>query len=183
MTSFDQLKSPVRPKGKGGAFLIAAATGIDDPLASEAGRALMKLFYDRTGEGRLATRRDFSPADLKPYLTNITIMDVLYNDAGLVCDGIVRVMGSDLEAYYGHLTGRHISEHPTDTGERFVASAQAAVDAKGPSVGHSTQSVPDRERFSVKTCWIPIADNKGEITQILGHIQLFDKAGRPLPAL
>lgn len=181
MTSFDQDKGPVRPEGKGGAFTVAPVTGLDDPLASDAGRALMRFFHERTGGKRLLKRSDFSPTDIKEYLTNIVIMDMVYGEDGLVCDGRIRVMGTNVATYYGEYTGRLISEHPTDTGERFVMGALAAVASKGPVIGRADQSSPDKSRLSVKTCWIPIINDDGEITQILGHIQLFRLSGEPVP--
>jgi len=181
MSSFDDNINPVRPKGVGGEFNVAAATSIDDPNASDAGRALMRFFHGRTGGTRLPKRSDFSPADIKAYLTNIIIMDVVYGEDGLVSDGIIRLMGGNVATYYGEFTGRPVSEHPSDSCERFVRGARAAVACQGPVVGHANQSVPDKARYSVKTCWVPIVDDAGKITQMLGHIQLFRLSGEAVP--
>jgi len=183
MTSFDQDDIPVRPTGVGGEFVVAPATSVDDPKASEAARALMRFFRECTGGTRLLRRTDFSPVDIKAYLTNILILDVIYGDDGLVSDGVIRLMGSNVATYYGEFTGRLVNEHPSDSGARFVLSARTAVDCRGPVVGHAAQSVPDKSRYSVKTCWVPIADDSGEIGQMLGHIQLFRLSGEAVPSV
>jgi len=184
MTLYEHKKQDAWSPGRAVDFTVVQASGADDPRASDAGRALMNFVHERTGGGaRLLKRSDFSPMDIKPYLTNIMILDMICDDKGAVLDGVIRLMGSNVAAYYGEFTGKLISEHASEAGERFVASAQAVIDANGPSIGRSDQSIPDGERLSVKTCWIPISDAGGAITQVLGHIQLFNYAGEPLPSL
>ena len=182
MTSFDHNDNPIRPKGVGGEFTVNPATGLDDPKASEDARALMHIFHERTGGGRFLTRSDFSPSDIKAYLSDILIMDVIYGDDGLVNDGIIRLMGTNVAIYYGEFTGRPVSEHLSDSRGRFVLGARAAIACNGTVIGQSAQSVAEEGNYSVKTCWVPIADDSGKMIQMLGHVQLFRLSGEALPS-
>ena len=173
MTSFDERNVPQRNKNDVGEFTILPATGPSDPRASDAGRALMKLFLERTQGKRLLNRSDFSPVDLKPFLTNIIILDVVYGEDGLVSDGIVRLMGSKLSAFYGENTGTSVLAHPSSSGSRFVAGARAAIEHQTTAIGTATQALPNRPLYRVVTCMTPVADAEGNVVQMLGLIELF----------
>jgi len=84
MTSFDTDDSGLRQIDDEGDFTLLPAVGLCDPRASDAGRDLMKFFHGLHEGTRLLTRGDFSPVDLKPFLTNIVIFDLVFGDDGLV---------------------------------------------------------------------------------------------------
>lgn len=156
-----------------GEFSILPATGISDPRASDAGRALMNFFYERNEGKRLLMRSDFSPVDLKPFLTNIIILDVIYGEDGLVSDGIVRLMGSKLSAFYGENTGTSVLAHPSNSGSRFITGARSAIEHQTTVIGTATQALPNRPLHRVITCMTPVADAEGNVVQMLGLVELF----------
>jgi len=173
MTDCEVNKSLVSDTKDDSEYTLLPATGLYDPRASDAGRALLQLFHDRTGGERLLKRSDFSPVDLKPFLVNIVIMDVVYGDDGLICDGIVRLMGSGLSAFYGEYTGRSILLHPSSSGERFIVGARMAVENQCSIIGTAMQAVPNRPLYQIATCMTPVVDEDGKVVQMLGHVQLF----------
>ena len=173
MTSFDANDIPVRHKNDVGEFTLLPATGLNDARASDAGRSLMELFHERSGGKRLLRRNDFSPLDLKPFLTNIIILDVVYGEDGLVCDGIVRLMGSAVATFYGENTGTSVLAHPSSSGARFIAGARAAIECQKSVIGTATQALPNRPLYRVVTCMTPVANADGTVVQMLGLIELF----------
>lgn len=182
MTSFDFEKIPVRPVGAGGVAYIELADSADDPRASEAARALMQLFEVRTGGTRLLKRTDFTPMDIKKYLPNIIILDLVFGENGKVRDGTVRLMGSALAGFYGEYTGRSVLEHPSKSGDRFIRSAQLAVDANGTVIGGAEQAAPDQPYYKVETLVMPVVDEADAIVQMLCHVQLFTPQGVAITA-
>jgi len=163
----------MRHKDDVGEFTLLPATGLDDPRASDAGRELMKFFHEKNEGRRLLMRSDFSPMDLKSFLTNIIIMDVVYGEDGLVCDGIIRLMGSALATFYGEYTGKSVLLHPSSSGARFIAGARTAIESQATVIGTATQAVPDRPLYRVVTCMTPVADTDGTVVQMLGLVELF----------
>jgi hypothetical protein len=180
MISFDNTDNFVRGRELGGEFLIKPATGVDDARASFGGQALLRLVEDRTGGTRFLKRSDFSPADLKPFLPNIMIMQVVFGDDGLVCDGIIRLMGGALTIFYGQFTGKSVLDHPSDSGRRFVMAANAAIEARTAAIGNAVQTTPDKPTFKIATCIVPIVNDAGVVIQTIGHIQLFNQYGLEL---
>ena len=170
MSSFDKQNTLVRRPEDIGEFILLPAAGLDDPRASDAGRALMHFFHERTGGTRLLKRSDFSPMDIKSYLVNIIIADLIYGEDGVVCDATVRLMGSGLSAFYGEHTGGKVLDHPSGAGVRLVMGAQEAIKAQSTVIGTSSQATQDRPLYKVATCMIPIVDDSGTVIQMLGHI-------------
>jgi len=155
-----------------GDVTIKPATGLDDPRASDSGRDLMQFFHGKTGGKRLLRRSDFSPMELKRKLVNTVILDVVYDEYGNPTDGIIRVMGSVLTAFYGEYTGKNIMSHPSDSGPRFMTAAKLINEMRCPVIGRSEQGLPDRPTVNVTTLFVPISDDGERVNQIFGMIEL-----------
>jgi len=173
VTSFDGKNSLGGSVGTEGATFIEAAANSDDPRASDAGRALMRFFNERTNGQRLLTREDFSPVDIKPYLPNVLLTDIKYGTDGKVCDAVVRLMGSSAANFYGEYTGRSVLEHPSRSGQRFIQAVQRAVDNRCAVISHIREADPYRPFLRAVTCVVPITEDGENIVQTLVHVQLY----------
>jgi len=171
MTSFDKDDVLVRPDHFDGTVVIKPATGPDDPRASNAGRALMRFVNGKTQGERLLRRSDFSPVDLKSYLTNIMILDLKYDAGGQPVDGIVRLMGSDLSSFYGEFTGRSVMDHPSESGQRLLIVADLVCKTKSMVIGNAEQGMPNQPLRKIVTLTVPIADDGMHINQLLILVQ------------
>jgi hypothetical protein len=187
MTSFDVATSQdalERPVGAGGSVYIEPATGASDPMATEAGQKLLAFFEEKTGGTRPVTRRDFTPADLRSRLQNIMMVDLAYDDFGDVSDAVIRLLGSALAAYYGEYTGRSVLTHPSQSGARLLKAANCSREnGDAPVIVRVFQDDPELPQLDIRTLYIPIADNMGNIVQGLMMAEFFNRQGRRISGL
>jgi hypothetical protein len=180
MTSFSSNTKVQRPVGVGGEVTIQPAESIHDPEASKTGRDLMALLHAKTGGERMLTRADFTPVDIREFLPDVMLLDLVFDAGGKVKDATVRLMGSGLSAFYGENTGGSVFDHPSSAGERAVYTAQQAVDQKTTMISRVLQDQPGKPHLDIRTLVIPIVDAEGYVMQALVHFQVYDRSGLPI---
>lgn len=160
-------------------FSVSLATGPDDPRASAAGQAILHFFHEKTEGKRIAIRADFTPRDLQRYLPKIALVDLVYDDADEVVDGILRVSGSALDELFGPSTGMSVMDHPSGVGLRCIETAKLAIEGKAAVLADAKEVHPSKPFWASRSVNIPLADEAGKITQLLIHISVESKTGVP----
>lgn len=122
-------------------YSVEEAPGLHPKL-----RELLALWRAKRGARATPTRADINTIELRPWLGNLMLLEVIDNGA----DMLYRVYGSALADYFGRdLTGRKLSSLPPQV-SAVVSSEyrQAIVDPKPLTVTH---------RRSVQHARIPIS--------------------------
>jgi|GEM_PF-1294389 len=178
MSNFNFKNAPVRPTGDVGVAEFKPATGVDDPRSCDAGRALMYFFDEKTAGKRLIRRSDFTPREIQPYITNVILLDLIYDEEGEATDAIVRLMGSALVTFLGEYTGKSILSHPSSASDRFLRTMQLTVKHRCNIIGTAEQNEPDKPHYRVESLSVPISDDGTLINKMLVHLQLYNSIGR-----
>lgn len=181
MTSFGFEEMPHRPLVvDDGEVHITTVTGANDPAATPMGREILRFVEAKTGGARMLRRQDFTPADFRKYLSNIMLLDVAFDDDGVPADGIIRLMGSSLAAYYGEYTGKSVLAHPSKSGSRMIRAMQMMAETGKCVVIYTAQLEADREFYKIISLIVPIEDAAGNMVQTLAHIQPYKRNGEPV---
>ncbi len=153
-------------------YTVDVISGVDDPRLTAGGKKVLGFFLDKTEGKRLPIRKDFTPFDLRAYLPNIILVDLVYGDDGVPCDAILRVIGSELEVIFGGRAGVNLIDHPSGVGIRPIRAAQVLIQERTYMVGQAKETLPDKPFWTTTSVNIPLVDESGKITQMLFHLQV-----------
>ena len=130
-------------------------------------------FRSRMTDGHLLSRADVKPYELKPYLIGMVILELVKDDQGSLSDIITRLIGSNVEHFYGNMTGRSITEHPSkDAVARTMNTAAKAVELRAPVLADTRGRLPDGNDLSVRSLYIPLAGDGENIDQIVVYVEI-----------
>lgn len=150
---------------------IIDVTSAED-LISDGQRALYEYFNSKTNNERLAKRDDLNPEEIKPYLPNIGMVDVVRNDNGDLEDLIVRLLGTALVTFYGEITGKLLSTFRDPVAaQRVITSVKCIDKTSRPLVYISTGNKEDFKRIETQMLFIPLSNGK-EIEQMFCFIEV-----------
>ena len=103
---------------------------------NEGFRALYRYLVDKTGGERLPDRKDIDPAELKPFLTAINLLDAVREEGRIRIR--YRLVGS-LQSYFfagdRNVTGRFIDEfwsHDPPALEAILSEYFTAIETRAP---------------------------------------------------
>ncbi|WCL53559.1 hypothetical protein [Gimibacter soli] len=118
---------------------------------------------------------DVRPSALTHYLPKICLFDPIYDVAAEPpVDGMIRLMGTWVERFYGRRTGRKFSEAVLKAvGQRQLASIQTSWQGRRPgrslAWGHSYQGIG----LVVDAMYVPLMDaDGGNVAQFLVHVDV-----------
>ncbi|MCH8862228.1 MAG: PAS domain-containing protein [Proteobacteria bacterium] len=135
-------------------------------------------FRRKMKPGRLLSRADVKPEELKPHLLNIVILDLVFGEDGALDDVILRLIGSNVERFYGKLTGRSVTEHPNkNAAARACKSVSLMVDLRAPVLADTRGELADGNILSIRSLYIPLAQDGQTIDKAVVYVEI--KKGRP----
>ena len=114
--------------------MVEPHTGPDSDLVTEPKQAAISSFADlwlsKCAGDMLPARSDFPTEDLRPWMGNLILMDVLNGG----CDFRYRLIGTDIVTVVGRdLTGKLVSECDYDGGyEHVLSSFKLPIDRRCP---------------------------------------------------
>jgi hypothetical protein len=139
-------------------------------------RAVKAYWEEKRGERRMAARRDILPAELREYLPQILLVDVLPG----ATDFRYRLVGSKLRPYFPReATGKNMREALAAFGENTVSStlevygtvaAGTPLRITGPGHLYAQQS-----KF-FEAMLLPLSDDDREVNMIFGAFEFEWKA-------
>lgn len=109
---------------------------------------------------------------MKTFLTMMVIMELIFDD-GRVVDTAMRLIGSEVEHFYGNMTGRKISEHPEKNGvARVLKGINRIMEIRAPIVTLASGQLAGHRHLSVNTAYVPMAEDGENIDKIVGYVEI-----------
>lgn len=151
-----------------GNFTITDADAVrtDSPRIDE----LLDYFTEKTGGNRLVCRADVSPRDLKKFLPEIFMFQIIY-DGDKLEDLLVQLMGTTVANFYGEITGMTVREgapSPLVT-ERILAACERMLETRKPVVAEASSLSEEKNHLRVQVLYIPMSEDGTHIDRIFGH--------------
>ena len=151
-----------------GNFTITDAETIraDSPRIDE----LLQYFTNKTAGRRLVCRADVSPRDLKKFLPEIFMFQIIYEN-GKVKDLLVQLIGTTVANFYGEITGMTVREgapSPLVT-ERIMAACHRVLETRAPAVAEASSLSEEKNHLRVRVLYIPMSEDGTHIDRIFGH--------------
>lgn len=139
-------------------------------------RAVADYLAARAPHGRLPGRRHIDPADLKPHLPFINLIDVFY-EAGEPRFRYRLVGTAQVEATGKDITGRTAEEAHDPAYLRLVlAGMRAAVCTRQPDFAERAVPHPTREHIRYRRVMFPLADDGVTVDMLLAVSVYLDPA-------
>ncbi len=147
-----------------GDFTIYDYAEIDSPLE------MVKFFLDfwraKGGEDKTITRADISPMELKQYISQVVLMDVVREGNGWKL--IVRLIGGHVSGFYGEITGKDVREMDnTKAIERIYSVCSRMLETEKPIYTVAPALSPDRSYMEALALYLPLFDDEGKINKIM----------------
>lgn len=134
---------------------------------------LLTYFEEKTEGSRLAKRKDIVPRELKHFLPEICIMQPLYGLDTHVADVKLVLQGTATVNFYGEMTGKNVSEHPSpEVGERIILSCQKCIDNRMPMVAQAEALSRDKAYLRLRALYVPLSDNNEHIDRLFVHVHV-----------
>ena len=114
--------------------------------------ALLTFWNKQRRNRPLPSRLDFTPMDLRPWIGNITLVDIRINDGA-----VFRLCGTNLFSRFGgERTGQRVAELDEDTGASFRFAIQLVLNTRRPFLAvHDGKG--NRRRQFLELC-MPLSD-------------------------
>ncbi len=135
-------------------------------LADGAQEALYAYWAGLRRDGRLPSRADVRPADIKSFLPMLSLTEV-----ALDCRFQVRLAGTGLYGVYGsEITGRALPEiFPGSAADYWQRELEAVIRDRRPAIGVHSLSWRGASHLSVLWMRLPLAANGSDVDMILGY--------------
>ncbi|GHF28990.1 hypothetical protein GCM10017044_25300 [Kordiimonas sediminis] len=131
-------------------------------------KTLHALWYSKSQNGSIPSRKDFSMTDLKPILQNIFIYELLYEGAEIV-NLKVALIGTFLTLQYGEFTGKKLSDYPdTDIVKRVFEFSRQCSLARKPLCFKVEMFSAGRPYVSAETIYCPLSSDGDKVDKIIG---------------
>lgn len=124
-------------------------------------------------DGKLPSRADVKPHELKPYLLKMVILELVKGDEEPFSDVVTRLIGSDVEHFYGNMTGRSVNEHPNKNAvARTLDAIRKVVELRAPVLADTVGRLADGNDLSVKSLYIPLAEDGEVIDRVVIYVEI-----------
>lgn len=147
---------------------MSGSATVDPSTWNQRSRDFLSYWQDRRpGPGILPARRHIDPAELKPFLPNVWLLDIQHAPFR----ARYRVIGTHLVDITGRdLTGLWIDEIGADAAARIYPSLQRVAELRAPVHfrGQAFYNNADRVRI-VEYVLLPLAANGHDVDMVLGH--------------
>lgn len=169
MSSFPRELSKTIDHGRAG-FLIHSIAPESRALLHPEAIWLLDYAYRNVDREGVPLRCDINPSGMKHLLPKIMIMQPELSPKGELRDVTVRLMGSDVSAFYGDISGSSLrmlaNEIATERG--FMCIERALAD-RTPVVGVSKRTDFETPYYQVTMLFIPVLESNSSQPQILAY--------------
>jgi hypothetical protein len=128
------------------------------------GQDIQRLWHEKSTDGRVPARSDFSIDDLKPWLGRLILVDILPDG-----DIFYRVHGTELAEWLGQdLTGKTLSAlNPPEFRALIRAEYADIVASRSPAVIRRRRHYEGRGSFVIERILLPLSRDGQTIDQVL----------------
>jgi hypothetical protein len=135
-------------------------------------RETRRYWDEQRGPRRMPARRDIRPTDLKPWLPQVLLVDVIDDGA----DFRYRLIGTKLRPYFPtEATGLRFSEALDPFGEATVAATlgvyRSVVSKRVPALVSGPGSYYAQESKFFEAMLMPLGDDDSRVTMIFGAFE------------
>ncbi len=136
----------------------------------------LSYFEAKTQGKRLPKRADLNPADMKPILPEVAILELLYDRNGSVTDAKTSLLGSKLDDYYGALTGKLVSQYPArEVSERVLQGCKYSSAIKKPFMTMADTLSEQKNFLATTALYMPMSNDGTQVDRIFLHLQVKPK--------
>ncbi|MFM8820602.1 MAG: PAS domain-containing protein [Phenylobacterium sp.] len=150
--------------------------------AEGAQEALLSYWSGLRRDGRLPSRADIRPEDIKSFLPRISLIEV-----GEDPRFRVRLAGTGLYDLYGaEITGRTVREaFPGSAADYWRGELEVLLSERRPAIGVHSLGWRGAPHLSILWTRLPLASNGKDVDMILGYDVLLggDRAGRAVSGI
>ncbi len=135
---------------------------------------LLGYFEGKTGGARLPRRSDISPHELKPFLPELFIFQLLYGADGKLEDLLVQLMGTTVAGFYGEITGQTVRQGAPSrlVTERILAACHRILESGEPVVAEASSLSEEKNHLRVQVLYVPLSEDGKLIDRICGHVHV-----------
>ena len=157
-------------------FVVVAAEDVRGD--SQAVDEILSYFEGKTRGERLPCRADISPGDLKRFLPDFFIFQVVYDDHGELDDLLVQLMGTTVANFYGEITGRTVRDGAPspEVAERILVACRRVAVSGVPQVGEASSLSEEKNHLRVRVLYVPLSEDGKRIDRICGHAQVMSRS-------
>lgn len=136
----------------------------------------LNYFHDKTDGARLPRRDDLKPMELKEHLPQIGLFEPIYNADGQLVDAEIVLLGSRLDEFYGHMTGKRVNEFPRgEVSVRILQACRQCANLKKPIVVRADSLSEDKNFLSITVLYIPMSSDGNTVDRIFLHNEVASK--------
>lgn len=136
-------------------------------------------FNKKRKPGQLLSRADVKPQELTPHLLNMVIMDLVFGEDGTLEDVVPRLIGSNVEHFYGNLTGRSVTEHSNkNAAVRLFVSFALMLELRAPVLAVTKGLLAEGSELTIRSLYIPLAQDGKTIDKVVACLEI--SKGRPV---
>ncbi len=142
---------------------------LHDPVVD----ADIKYFEMKTGGDRMPQRSDLDPLDFKAALSEVGLLEPVYDAAGSLVDARVILLGSKLDSLYGSMTGQLISALPNQMiFVRILQACRHCVAIKKPVVVTADALSENKNYLTITVLYVPMSSDGVSVDRIFLHNQV-----------
>ena len=143
-------------------------------------RRLWDHFYSGSDNIKPLNKSQIVPEDLVPFLRNIWMADITYEEDGEVTGLVMRLLGTALATHYGELTGERIiegdkltnfAEKSPDYHKRLKQVSTELVRKMEPLLGTATYRGDEGEQITNTTIIFPMRHKSDQIDMVFGFTE------------
>lgn len=143
-----------------------------DPVVDE----ILCFFEAKTEDKRLPKRADFSPMEMKSILPGIALLDLIYDEEGSLVDAKTILIGSELDIYYGFLTGKLVSKFPVkEVSKRTLLACKYCIEIKKPFMKLTDTLSEQKDYLTTVALYLPMSSDGEKVDRVFMYIQVKSK--------
>jgi len=124
------------------------------------------------------TRDDIHPKHFKPYLSRVVLLDV--KRSKIATSYKVRVIGTNVAAYYGEITGQDVRTMPSEAAAtRIYDVCNKILKGQKPILTRTCGISDNKKHLIAWALYMPLFNNNGDVEKILVYVDVHTQASQP----
>jgi hypothetical protein len=173
MSSFQKSVSGKIKHGLAG-YKVNVLSALGVSTLGDDARWLLGYTRERVTPGEAYPRRSaLNPAEMKPILPHVLILEPQVSERGKILDLRIRLMGTSVSWFYGEAGGNSVRGFDDDMAtQRALETAALCHESGEPVVGTSFRINHSVSYFPVSVLMIPLAENGHDISHFFAHVAI-----------
>lgn len=160
------------PRLEGFGIEDAAAVRRHDPAID----VILSYFDEKTEGNRMPRRSDLNPMELKEQLPEIGMFEPIYDADGKMVDAQIILLGSRIDDFYGHMTGKRVTEFPhAQVAVRIIQACRQCIEHKAPVVVKAESLSDSKDFVAITVLYVPMSGDGLHVDRIFLYNQIKSK--------